>query len=71
MSSITRIDPPASDLATTIADGLYSDLGAGRISALGRIQIEDAIEARDLRLEDYEREQLIALVCRKVVAKVS
>lgn len=64
MSNVTRIDPPLPLLAVTITDELFGDKS---LKAIGRDEIAAAIDDRKLDLDPFEREDLIALVCRKIV----
>ena len=64
MAKITRIGPPLPVLAVTITDELFGDKS---LKAIGRDQIDAAIDARKLGLDQFAREDLIALVCRKIV----
>lgn len=70
MTHVTRIDPDRATLARTIADGLLHDLEAGRIKAIGRDQVAASIDARKLDIQAHEREDLIGLVCRKIVSRI-
>ena len=71
MSAVARIDPPMPVLAATITDELFSDLAAGRVAAVGRDQIAAAIDARKLGLDQFAREDLIGLICRKIVTRAA
>lgn len=64
MSNVTRIDPPLPVLAATITDELFGDKS---LNAIGRDQIAAAIDARKLGLDQFAREDLIGLVCRRIV----
>lgn len=64
MSRVTRIDPPLPVLAATITDELFLDKS---LKAIGRDEIAAAIDARKLGLDQFAREDLIGLVCRKIV----
>lgn len=71
MRAVARIDPPMPVLASSITDELFNDLKAGRVPAVGRDQIEAAIDARKLGLDQFAREDLIGLVCRRIVTRAS
>lgn len=64
MSNVTRIDPPLPVLAATITDELFGDKS---LKAIGRDQIAAAIDARKLGLDQFAREDLIGLICRRIV----
>lgn len=71
MSRVARIDPDHSTLANTITDELMNSLKAGRLKAVGRNEIAAVIDARKLGLDRFAREDLIGLVCRKIVTRAS
>lgn len=68
MSDVTRIDPPLPVLAATITNELFNDKS---LTAIGRDQIAAAIDARKLGLDQFAREDLIGLVCRKIVNRAA
>ena len=71
MSKVSRIDPPAPVLANAIKAELMGKLARGEVPAVGRDQIAAAIDDRKLDLSNHQREDLIGLVCRKIVFAAS
>lgn len=67
MPNVTKVGSPLPVLANAIKDELMGKLHRREMQAVGRDQISAAIDARHLGLSDYEREDLISLVCRKIV----
>ena len=68
MATVTRIDPPLPVLAATITNELFSDKS---LKAIGRDQIAAAIDARKLGLDQFAREDLIGLICRRIVNRAA
>lgn len=68
MRNVTRIDPPLPVLAATITNELFGDKS---LKAIGRDEIAAAIDRRKLGLDQFAREDLIGLVCRRIISRAS